>query len=163
MATVYIFHRSDGFYPLELEGGDASAIANAEHNPGTIKVERALSKKIVWMDHSYLVSVLKKTGQTLLAEWTPEKADLNHMAVGVCGEAGELSDAIKKFTHYNKPLDLENVIEELGDLEFFMAGIRQALGIRRETTIAHNTAKLLKRYEAGSFSNAQAQARADKQ
>lgn len=34
---MYIFHRAEGWYPLEL-GNDEEAIANAEHNPGTIKV-----------------------------------------------------------------------------------------------------------------------------
>ena len=34
---IYIFHRAEGFYPLTL-GSDAEAIANAEVNPGTIKV-----------------------------------------------------------------------------------------------------------------------------
>lgn len=34
---IYIFHRAEGFYPLSL-GSDAEAVANAECNPGTIKV-----------------------------------------------------------------------------------------------------------------------------
>ena len=51
------------------------------------------------------------------------------MVVGVSGEAGELLDAVKKAVIYRKPLDLENVIEELGDLEFYMEGLRQGLEI----------------------------------
>lgn len=37
--SVYIFHRAEGFYLLELSD-DAQAKANAECNPGTIKVVR---------------------------------------------------------------------------------------------------------------------------
>ncbi|MDR8269105.1 nucleotide pyrophosphohydrolase, partial [Acinetobacter baumannii] len=53
-------------------------------------------------------------------------------------------------------------IEELGDLEFYMERIRQIIGVSREETIAANMAKLGKRYSKGTYSNEQAQARADK-
>lgn len=34
---IYLFHRAEGFYPLDL-GGDDEAMANAHCNPGTLKV-----------------------------------------------------------------------------------------------------------------------------
>jgi NTP pyrophosphatase (non-canonical NTP hydrolase) len=83
------------------------------------------------------------------------------MGTGVSGEAGELLDAIKKYVVYNKPIDLENVIEELGDLEFYMEKIRQNLGITREQTLVANIEKLGKRY-ANGYSDKAAQERADK-
>lgn len=112
--------------------------------------------------HPELVSALAKPGQDIVATLTPEDAHALHMAVGVAGEAGELLDAVKKAAIYRKPLDRENVIEELGDLEFYMEGLRQGLGISREETIAHNIAKLSKRYSSGSYSDKHAQERADK-
>ena len=36
---IYIFHRKEGWYPLELES-DEAAIENAQINPGTERVER---------------------------------------------------------------------------------------------------------------------------
>ena len=84
------------------------------------------------------------------------------MAVGVAGEAGELLDAVKKHTVYCKAIDVENVIEELGDLEFYMEGVRQALGLTREQTLEANVAKLSKRYEGLKYSNQAAIDRADK-
>ena len=63
---------------------------------------------------------------------------------------------------YGKPLDRENVIEELGDLEFYMEGLRQGLGITREETLQANVAKLGARYAAGKYSDKAAIARADK-
>lgn len=114
------------------------------------------------MQHSDLVLALRKPGDAIVASLTPDGADLLHMTVGVSGEAGELLDAVKKHVIYNKPIDRENVIEELGDLEFYMEGIRQILGINREETLEHNVAKLSKRYASMSYSDQQAQDRADK-
>lgn len=117
-------------------------------------------------EHRDMVYRLKKSGEAILATLTPEKCDLWHMATGVSGEVGELTDAIKKAVAYNKPLDIKNVIEELGDVEFYLEGIRQNLGITRAVTIGHNINKLLKgkdaRYAKGTYSDEQAQARADK-
>lgn len=112
--------------------------------------------------HNEMVAALAKPGQAIIDSLSETKAHALHMAVGISGEAGELLDAVKKHVIYNKPLDRENAIEELGDLEFYMEGLRQAFGITREETIAANIAKLGVRYSAGSYSDAQAQARADK-
>src|ERR1035438_3961414 len=46
---------------------------------------------------------------------------LLHAAMGISGESGELMDAVKKHIMYNKPLDVENVKEELGDLLWYMS------------------------------------------
>ena len=112
--------------------------------------------------HELMVERLAKSGAAILAAMTPATANLLHHAVGVSGEAGELLGAIKKVAVYNKPIDRENIIEELGDIEFYLAGIRSALGISRDETLAHNMAKLAKRYPRG-YSNEAAQLRADKQ
>lgn len=109
-----------------------------------------------------MVTALAKPGQAILREVTADQMHALHMAVGASGEAGELLDAIKKWVIYQKPLDTVNVIEELGDLEFYLQGLREGLGITREQTIAANVAKLGKRYHTGGYTNAQAQQRADK-
>ena len=75
---------------------------------------------------------------------------------------GELLDAIKKFVVYNKELDIANVIEELGDLEFYMEGLRQCLRISREETLRENMVKLGKRYREAVYSDKAANERADK-
>jgi NTP pyrophosphatase (non-canonical NTP hydrolase) len=82
--------------------------------------------------------------------------------MGISGEAGELVDAIKKSVMYRKPLDMEHVIEEMGDLEFYLEGLRQQLGITREQTLDANMLKLGARYSSGSYSDSQAVTRADK-
>ena len=110
-----------------------------------------------------MVVKLAKDGQELINQMTPLKMHLQHMAIGVSGEAGELVDAIKKGTIYNRELDIENIIEELGDLEFYMEGVRGALGLTREQTLEANIAKLSKRYPDDSYTDKHAEARLDKQ
>jgi NTP pyrophosphatase (non-canonical NTP hydrolase) len=87
---------------------------------------------------------------------------VNHAALGVCGEAGELVDALKKHIHYKKPLDLENVIEELGDLRFYIQAAMNLFGITEQELLQHNAMKLAKRYKDLTYSDKAAQDRADK-
>jgi len=109
-----------------------------------------------------MVFGLRKPGAEILASLTAEDVDLWHMATGVTGEAGELVDAVKKAVVYRRPIDCVNVIEELGDLEFYMEGIRQILGITRDETLEANLAKLAIRYPGYQYTDARAQERADK-
>ena len=112
--------------------------------------------------HSDMVAVLVKPGHKIISEMNADDAHLMHMAIGVSGESGELLDAIKKRVIYRKELDVENVIEELGDLEFYLEGIRQALGISRDVCLQANVDKLSARYEKLQYSDKAAQERADK-
>lgn len=113
--------------------------------------------------HEDMVRALAKKGDAILESMTPNKCDYMHHVMGICGEAGELLDAIKKAIIYNKAIDLENVIEELGDIEFYMEGLRQAFDITREQTLNGNITKLAQRYKDFQYTDAQAHARADKQ
>lgn len=117
-------------------------------------------------EHYQMVANLKKDPEAILATLTPAKVDLWHMATGVATEAGELLDAIKKHTIYGKPLDVENVIEELGDLRFYMKGLFLILRLTEDQVDAYNMQKLSKgknaRYAQG-YSDAAAIARSDKE
>lgn len=110
-----------------------------------------------------MVANLAKEGQAIIDTLTPAKMHELHMAVGVSGEAGELIDAVKKYVVYDKELDLKNVIEELGDLEFYMEGLRASMGITREETLTANMTKLGKRYSGGTYTDKDAHQRADKE
>lgn len=115
------------------------------------------------ISYSRLVEVLAKPGAEILATLTEDDCHLMHMTFGISGEAGELLDAVKKSIIYRRPLDRENVIEELGDIEFYLEGLRAKLGITREEVLEFNTDKLVKRYATLGYSDEQAQARADKE
>lgn len=114
------------------------------------------------MKHSDMVRQLAKPGEDIAIQMTGSEAHLIHMVLGIAGEAGELVDAIKKGAIYGKPFDRPNIIEELGDLEFYMEGLRQGMGITREETIVHNIRKLGERYKGHQYTDQQAIARADK-
>lgn len=113
--------------------------------------------------HRLMVKELTKPGEDIIKELSIRKANLLHMAVGISGEAGELLDAIKKHAIYNTEIDVDNIIEELGDLEFFMEGIRQELELDRDTILRQNVEKLAKRYPDGRFTNIAARERKDKE
>lgn len=112
--------------------------------------------------HAALVQRLAKPGKDVKDSMTAQGADQIHAIMGIVGEAGELLDAVKKSVIYNKPLDRDNVIEELGDIEFYLQQLRANLGISRIETLHANISKLNKRYPAGGYSDKQAQGRADK-
>jgi NTP pyrophosphatase (non-canonical NTP hydrolase) len=115
------------------------------------------------MDHDELVMKLCKPGYKIKSELSADDCHLIHMVMGISGEAGELLDAIKKHVIYQKPLDRENVIEEVGDILFYISGLLQALDIYQTTCVQHNMDKLKKRYASLSYSDSQAQERADKE
>ncbi len=110
-----------------------------------------------------MVQALIKSGDQITEELTPEQCEMMHYGCGVAGEGGELLDAIKKHCIYRQPLDRENVIEEMGDSEFYLEALRKLLGITRKETIAANMAKLAKRYEGFKYSDEAAQLRKDKE
>ena len=114
-------------------------------------------------EYGKFVAALKKDGQEIEESLTPEKCDLLHMAMGLVLEAAELGDCIKKHVIYNKPLDRENAIEELGDIMFYMEGLMQNIQVSGTECIDANIKKLGVRYQGGVYSDQAAQERADKQ
>lgn len=85
-----------------------------------------------------------------------------HAILGVCGEAGELADAIKRDKVYNKPVDLANIKEELGDLMFYIHATMNLYGIKEQEVLQLNALKLATRYAGLRYSDEAAQNRADK-
>lgn len=92
---------------------------------------------------------------------------LLHAVMGIAGEAGELVDAIKKHVFFGKELDKENVIEELGDILFYLEAMAQLLNVSKTQLMGHNVDKLLTgakaRHKSGSYSDEAQNARSDKQ
>ena len=88
--------------------------------------------------------------------------DLIHAAMGLTSEAGEFMDAIKANFAYNKELDFQNLVEELGDILWFTALACNSLGIPMSVPAHQCIEKLRIRYP-DQFTNEAAIARADKQ
>lgn len=85
-----------------------------------------------------------------------------HIALGLTGEAAELADAIKKEYIYNRPRDIKHIIEELGDVEFYLQAAYYHYGVERSSVIQKNAEKLATRYAGLTYSDEAAQGRADK-
>ena len=83
---------------------------------------------------------------------------LLHAAMGLCTEAGEFMDAIKKAIFYGKDIDLANLAEELGDSFWYAALALDEIGIPMETCFERNIAKLQLRYK-GKFKETKAKNR----
>lgn len=71
---------------------------------------------------------------------------LLHYALGMCTEAGEIQDQLKKHLIYGKPLDRTNLIEEIGDSLWYQARMLKALGSNFEEAMELNIKKLKARY-----------------
>lgn len=107
------------------------------------------------------VESLFKNPAEILATLTPRKVYILHATFGLCGEAGELLDSIKKHVMYNQPTDTSNIIEELGDIEFYLEAFRAAFKITRDQCLEANMDKLSRRYRNG-YSDQAAKEREDK-
>jgi len=73
-------------------------------------------------------------------------ANLLHASMGICTESGELMDVLKKSLAYNKHLDLPNLVEELGDLIWYIQLACNTIGVDLETVMRINADKLKARY-----------------
>jgi len=69
-----------------------------------------------------------------------------HALIGMSSEVGELMDQFKRFMFYRQPLDECNVIEELGDVLWYIALACNTLEISMEDVMRKNIKKLRERY-----------------
>ena len=53
----------------------------------------------------------------------PVADHINHMGLGIVGEMGEIVDQLKKAYIYGKAIDQVNIVEEVGDVAWYVAGI----------------------------------------
>lgn len=109
-----------------------------------------------------LAQIYSKDGGAILASLTTLDCHKLHMALGVPGEVGELIDAVKKEVIYRKPADRANVVEEIADIRFYLAGLMNAYNITEAELEQQERNKLEARYSTGRYSDQQAKDRADK-
>jgi NTP pyrophosphatase (non-canonical NTP hydrolase) len=89
-------------------------------------------------------------------------ASLIHASGKLASEAGEMIDPIFGAWTYGRPLDHVNILEEAGDILFYLQAILNTLGFTMQEVRDSNYSKLLKRYPAG-YTDTAAIERADKQ
>lgn len=81
---------------------------------------------------------------------TLERKDvLINGVMGLCGEAGEAIDIVKKWLAQGHELDKEHLAKELGDIAWYLAETAMALDLALEDILQANIDKLKKRYPEG--------------
>lgn len=66
--------------------------------------------------------------------------------LGLCGEAGEAADIVKKYRMQGHELNKEHLALELGDVMWYIAETATAIGYDLDKIMSMNIDKLLKRY-----------------
>lgn len=74
---------------------------------------------------------------------------LTNGVMGLCGEAGECCDIVKKHLFQGHELNREKLIDELGDVAWYIAITAEALGVPLEDVLQGNVDKLKRRYPEG--------------
>jgi NTP pyrophosphatase (non-canonical NTP hydrolase) len=69
-----------------------------------------------------------------------------HAVIGMSTESAELLDQMKKHIYYGKPLDYENLFEEVGDVMWYLAILCDASDFDFDKILESNIAKLKARY-----------------
>ncbi len=72
-----------------------------------------------------------------------------HAGIGLATESGEVLDQIKKHVYYGKELDKVNLIEEAGDVLWYVATLLEYVGSTFEEAMDKNIQKLETRFPEG--------------
>ena len=91
----------------------------------------------------------QRQAMTFLKPGMNRKDVLINGVMGLCGEAGETIDLVKKHLYQGHALDKQKLAMELGDIAWYLAETAYALDIPLEKILRANLEKLKKRYPEG--------------
>ena len=91
----------------------------------------------------------QKLAMTTLNKDLSKKDILINGVMGLCGESGEVIDLVKKHLHQGHELNKEKIIDELGDVCWYIAEISYVLDVPFEEVLSKNIEKLKKRFPNG--------------
>ena len=74
-----------------------------------------------------------------------------YAAIGMCGEAGEVSELVKKYAYHGYAIDTEHLARELGDVLWYVSYMAHLFGYSLGKIMEMNQDKLAKRYPDGKF------------
>ena len=95
------------------------------------------------------INEYQKLAMTTLNPALSRRDVMLNSVMGLCGEAGEAIDIVKKWHAQGHPLDKERLFKELGDVAWYLAEAATALDVNLEDILAANIEKLKKRYPDG--------------
>ena len=77
---------------------------------------------------------------------------MDNGVLGLCGEAGEVADLLKKARFQGHSFNRDKMLEELGDVQWYVALCCEALNVPLEEVMQKNIDKLKARYSGEGFS-----------
>ena len=95
------------------------------------------------------INEYQRLAMTTLNPNLDKKDVLINGVMGLCGEAGEAIDIVKKHLAQGHELDREKLIGELGDIAWYLAETATVLDIDLEEVLTRNIEKLKRRYPEG--------------
>ena len=105
--------------------------------------------------------IFQREARRSLRDDLPYEATCSNMCMGLAGEIGEVIDIMKKHIYQGKELDITDVIEEVGDVLWYIANFCNINNITMDECMESNIKKLRKRFPNG-FTTKDANERKDK-
>ena len=105
--------------------------------------------------------IFQREARRSLRDDLPYEAMCSNMCMGLAGEIGEVIDIMKKHIYQGKELDITDVIEEVGDVLWYIANFCNVNNITMDECMESNIKKLRKRFPDG-FTIKDANERKDK-
>ena len=100
------------------------------------------------MDEKINFNQYQKEAFDLISEDGRKDMVLNGV-LGLAGESGECCDILKKHRFQGHELDINHLIEELGDVMWYVAEAAAGIGVTLEDVAKRNIEKLERRYPSG--------------
>lgn len=79
----------------------------------------------------------------------PEQHAIVYPALGMIGEAGEVSEKVKKWLRGDRELDKMDLVKEVGDVLWYAASLAHDLGYTLQDVVDANVDKLTSRKDRG--------------
>lgn len=123
----------------------------------SVPVQNTAGEFVSFRPMRYDLFVLK------LFKVTDHEKMVGHAGRGIASEAGEINDCLKKAIDYEQDLNMANLIEEIGDMRFYLQCLQNLYGISDQVILQANATKLSERYRNLEYSDEQAKLRRDKE
>ena len=95
------------------------------------------------------VNEYQKLAAVTMNKTLDKRSQILNSALGMCGEAGEFADLIKKHAFQGHNLDVEHIKKELGDVCWYIALACTAFNLELDDVLQTNIDKLKARYPEG--------------
>lgn len=151
--------------------GEAGELLEAILFPPQTGIDRVNLREEMGDLYFYIEQITQRTGIVIAWDAAQEFADAADMraklaltyASQIAVHGSQVLDTVKKQAIYNKDLDSELLGNQLSALVMAMMSLGRMFQLTREECLNANIHKLSKRYQSLNYSDAAAQARADKQ